>query len=778
MTETLISPRRPLVKSSGGNFEVRKFQVGDRVALPPRAVRVTTQPTNLNAHQHLPGVTGTIQELVGEKALVIIDTPFDEGGEPNSVWIELCSLTRISLPDSESLVSLPPKLESQPTYAASGTNSVKKPCKKTSPVSSSVETSPISTQQPTTEPLISLLEECHVRPLVDKEDSWQAQTIATDSQTSCELSQDADPSGYVSKMSPDYLTLPLFQVQAEVHSLETYSGNFPKSGTWGNGWFSAQPNLGYPTIEKDCLSLPTPTALSSLNSRPPGQTKLEVKLKELGMIQRGEVANPEFLEAMFGLPLGYSSPAESRAETVSTDAAAKPSVIPSASKQLLQPLEESSTSTVSSKAISLWQPWASLIPLGLKHYETRSWKTEYRGKLLICSTAVNSKQHKEYLKICDELGLPAWSDFPHGKAIAVCDLVDCVPMTAEFIASQSRTEILCGDWQVGRYAWKLENIQPITEPFAVKGKQGLFNVVTNLQLLPNEENQKPTAVDPQLLTPDSQPPKSHTPIDAASCPEETNRKGKSKPSDRCYTPPNIIELIVRVLGAIDLDPCADDGKHVPALLHYTAADDGLSKPWHGRVFFNPPYSCPGKWVAWFLQEYAAGRATEAIALLPAATDTNWMFPILKAQPVCFWKGRIKFLDENYQPMRSGARQSHVLVYWGDAFGGRSHRVQLFKEVFDEYGVVQLPTTFLLDKISSRKTRRHKGDGSGCIYWRTVIKKGKEYREAYYQYEFWSNGNVVVKSTKYIPKRLLPQIQKLDTEKAPVHEILEVLGIIV
>ena len=39
------------------------------------------------------------------------------------------------------------------------------------------------------------------------------------------------------------------------------------------------------------------------------------------------------------------------------------------------------------KAISLWQPWASLIPLGLKHYETRSWKTNYRGKLLICSTA-------------------------------------------------------------------------------------------------------------------------------------------------------------------------------------------------------------------------------------------------------------------------------------------------------------------------------------------------------------------------------------------------------
>jgi hypothetical protein len=37
-----------------------------------------------------------------------------------------------------------------------------------------------------------------------------------------------------------------------------------------------------------------------------------------------------------------------------------------------------------------------------------------------------------------------------------------------------------------------------------------------------------------------------------------------------------------------------------------------------------------------------------------------------------------------------------------------------------------------DEISSRKTRRRKGDGSGCIYWRTVTKKGKDYQEAYYQ----------------------------------------------
>ena len=38
------------------------------------------------------------------------------------------------------------------------------------------------------------------------------------------------------------------------------------------------------------------------------------------------------------------------------------------------------------KAISLWQPWANLIAVGAKKYETRSWKTNYRGALLICAS--------------------------------------------------------------------------------------------------------------------------------------------------------------------------------------------------------------------------------------------------------------------------------------------------------------------------------------------------------------------------------------------------------
>jgi phage N-6-adenine-methyltransferase len=460
---------------------------------------------------------------------------------------------------------------------------------------------------------------------------------------------------------------PQNQEEIPVHSLETYCGKrsypegnrFPKSGTWGNGWFSVQPALDCPTIESDCLSLPTPTALSSRNSRPPGQNKLEVKLKQLGLIQRGEVANPELLETMFGLPMGYSSPVELTRETPLPADDAKHSEIPSAENVRSQPLEESCTS----------------IP---------------------------------YAKESD-----------------------------------------------GKYSSK------------GKGK----NLKSN-----------------------SQSPISDNP--------------KSKPSDCWYTPPHIIELVLQVLGQIDLDPCADDGKHIPASQHFTAADDGLNQDWHGHVYMNPPYSCPGVWMAKLQAEIESGRVSSAIALVPAATDTNWLSPVLKQQPVCFWKGRIKFLDADYKP-KAAARQSHVLVYWGENW-------EKFREVFDGYGFVSVPTVLMVNSTvstgESKPTteavlmvndstvstqveepeetvltvngstvstkRRSRGKGTGRIQWRTITKKnGKQYQQAWYDWQLHVGEKVISKST-YIPKHLLTQVQELNAEKAPVREILQVLGVMV
>jgi phage N-6-adenine-methyltransferase len=108
------------------------------------------------------------------------------------------------------------------------------------------------------------------------------------------------------------------------------------------------------------------------------------------------------------------------------------------------------------------------------------------------------------------------------------------------------------------------------------------------------------------------------------------------------TPPAVLDRVIACLGAIDLDPCADPDRQVPAAAHFTAADDGLAHPWHGRVFMNPPYGrAVGRWVDKLLAEYAAGRVTAAVALVPARVDTRW-FRRVAGHPVAFWRGRLRF----------------------------------------------------------------------------------------------------------------------------------------
>ncbi|MEM1392119.1 MAG: hypothetical protein AAGG00_02290, partial [Cyanobacteria bacterium P01_H01_bin.150] len=82
------------------------------------------------------------------------------------------------------------------------------------------------------------------------------------------------------------------------------------------------------------------------------------------------------------------------------------------------------------------------------------------------------------------------------------------------------------------------------------------------------------------------------------------------------------------------------------------------------------------------------------------------------------------------------------------------------------------------KIEFSPSKRRKGDGSGSIHWRVITRGGKDYQQAYYHYEFWKDGDRLTKSSKYIPKRLLSQVQRLEAEKAPVREILKVLGVMV
>jgi len=166
------------------------------------------------------------------------------------------------------------------------------------------------------------------------------------------------------------------------------------------------------------------------------------------------------------------------------------------------------------KALTLTQPWASLVAIGAKRIETRSWPTNYRGPLAIhaakgfpkwaqrCVTdnweffTAFAPEHAAALRragvtlVPSEPGHAVLRTLPQGAVVATCTLIDCVCME-EFrygpegnsIGIGKWTEMLAerpqerhfGDYQVGRYAWILEGVEMLREnPIPAKGALGLW----------------------------------------------------------------------------------------------------------------------------------------------------------------------------------------------------------------------------------------------------------------------------------------------------------------
>ncbi len=104
------------------------------------------------------------------------------------------------------------------------------------------------------------------------------------------------------------------------------------------------------------------------------------------------------------------------------------------------------------KALSVKQPWASMIARGEKTIETRTWETNYRGELAICASASPRGQG------------------PTRAVLAVADMLSCRPMV-EQDEGRARCDIYPGAW-----AFCLSNIRRLAEPVPVKGKLGLFEL--------------------------------------------------------------------------------------------------------------------------------------------------------------------------------------------------------------------------------------------------------------------------------------------------------------
>jgi phage N-6-adenine-methyltransferase len=152
--------------------------------------------------------------------------------------------------------------------------------------------------------------------------------------------------------------------------------------------------------------------------------------------------------------------------------------------------------------------------------------------------------------------------------------------------------------------------------------------------------------------------------------------------DEWYTPATYIEAARSVMGAIDLDPATSAAAQevVKAATWYTKQDDGLSVPWEGRVWINPPYSMPliRQFTSKLIDEYENGNVTQAIILTNNSSDTAWFHDLLSHYPACFTRGRVQFWRPDHDAF--GARQGQVLFYLGD-------NIEAFTHVFCAFGQV-------------------------------------------------------------------------------------------
>lgn len=133
------------------------------------------------------------------------------------------------------------------------------------------------------------------------------------------------------------------------------------------------------------------------------------------------------------------------------------------------------------KAISLWQPWATLIAIGAKHFETRSWATNYRGQLAIHAakrSADPDEWHEAINMALSEAGYGWYGQrLPYGCIVCTVTMVGCLPteqvIHRPYFKSIAAIERHFGDYSPGRFAWHLDAQVP-EDNIPARGSQGFW----------------------------------------------------------------------------------------------------------------------------------------------------------------------------------------------------------------------------------------------------------------------------------------------------------------
>lgn len=173
-------------------------------------------------------------------------------------------------------------------------------------------------------------------------------------------------------------------------------------------------------------------------------------------------------------------------------------------------------------------------------------------------------------------------------------------------------------------------------------------------------------------------------LDAVATRAESNASQVTTNSgdNEWFTPAPYIEAARAVMGGIDLDPASDPAanKVVRASRIYTVDDDGLTQPWVGRVWMNPPYASRliRPFCEHLAEQYKTGEVKTAVALVNSATETGWYHTLASvAASMCFPSRRVRFWHPD-KPGDAGALQGQTVFYLGD-------RTRAFREAFSEFG---------------------------------------------------------------------------------------------
>lgn len=133
------------------------------------------------------------------------------------------------------------------------------------------------------------------------------------------------------------------------------------------------------------------------------------------------------------------------------------------------------------RGFSLTQPWATLVAYGAKQWETRSWSTSYRGLVAIHAAKgfpLDCRELCFHQPFCDALrfrcGIVTLGDLPRGAILCIARLTDCVRITDTNAPDGDEYEF--GNYQAGRFMWRLENVRRLQAPIRCKGALGLWMV--------------------------------------------------------------------------------------------------------------------------------------------------------------------------------------------------------------------------------------------------------------------------------------------------------------